>query len=166
MSYTFNLMFKGDVEMGKANMIRLFSKICIFVFLILQMVLYIAPVFADTPAEEESNAGFRGIIKRENTYDEYISKHKDAKRPSHEIDIAVENYMDTDMDVKIFNNFEGSEGKCIWTDEQGYITWEVDVPEAGLYSIFIEYFPVEGRSTDINGRFGLMGSPHSLMQSI
>lgn len=152
-----NLEFEGVVDMKRENVIRLVSRICIVSFIIPLILVFVAPVSADSPSEDGADVDFEGIIKRENTYDEYISKYKGAQRPSLEIDIPVENYIDTDMNIKVYENFEGSEGKSIWTDEEGYITWEVEVPQAGLYSIYIEYFPVEGRSTDIEREIWING---------
>ncbi len=88
-------------------------------------------------------------IRRTDTYEYYISRYKDAARPQIEVEVEVDKYIDTDMDVEILENFEGSAGKSLKTDEMGYVTWEVDVPREGLYNLYIEYFPIEGRSASI-----------------
>lgn len=97
-------------------------------------------------------------IKRGETYELYLSKYDGDKRPSAEVVVAVDRYVDAGMDAQVLQDYEGSEGKSILTREEGYITWEVDVPEAGLYNIFIEYFPVEGRSAAIERELWINGS--------
>src|SRR5690606_1959192 len=76
-------------------------------------------------------------IRRTDTYEYYISRYKDAARPQIEVEVEVDKYIDTDMDVEILENFEGSAGKSLKTDEMGYVTWEVDVPREGLYNLYI-----------------------------
>ena len=89
------------------------------------------------------------VIRRTDTYEYYISKYQDASIPQMEVEIEVDRYIDADKDVEILENFEGSSGKSLKTDEEGYVTWEVDVPQEGLYSLYIEYFPIAGRSSSI-----------------
>ena len=96
-------------------------------------------------------------IRRTDTYELYISKYPDAVKPQIEVEIEIDKYIDTDMDVEILENFEGSPGKSLKTDEMGYVTWEVDVPQEGLYNLYIEYFPIEGRSASIEREVWING---------
>jgi len=97
------------------------------------------------------------VIRRTDTYEYYISQYQDAEKPQVEVEIEVDRYIDADMDVEILENFEGSAGKSLKTDEEGYVTWEADVPQEGLYSLYIEYFPIEGRSSSIEREVWING---------
>ncbi|NMA33136.1 MAG: ABC transporter substrate-binding protein, partial [Clostridiaceae bacterium] len=134
---------------------------------LLAVVLVFASVFSGTCISGENIAASASAdtgsesslaIRRTDTYENYISGYPNAEKPQIEIEIEVDRYIDTDMDVEILDNFEGSSGKSIRTDEQGYVTWEVDVPREGFYSLFIEYFPIEGRSASIEREVWINGS--------
>ncbi len=48
--------------------------------------------------------------------------------------------------VETRKNFEGKEAPTLlWTNESGWIEWEINVPVDGLYWIGIEYWPLPGR---------------------
>src|SRR5690625_1912647 len=53
------------------------------------------------------------------------------------------------MEEEIVNGRSEMEDSAIITDEIGSITWEFEVPEEGMYNIMFNYFPVEGKSSDI-----------------
>jgi len=83
-------------------------------------------------------------------YETYIEQYQDKKRPNVEIVIDADQFTLTDsMQVNILEDYEGMSGKSVYTEEFGVIEWEVDIPEAGLYNISIDYYPVEGKSSAI-----------------
>lgn len=83
----------------------------------------------------------------ENAYARYIETYQDAPRPSVDLLIEAEHFAQASGSERV--DAEGASGKAVVTDESGEITWEVDVQESGLYHISIRYFPVEGRSAEI-----------------
>lgn len=83
-------------------------------------------------------------------FDDYIEDHADKNRPDKEIIIPAVDYNHVDgMEVEVLNNFENAEGPSLMTGETGIVEWEIDVEEAGLYNIAIEYYPIEGKSSAI-----------------
>lgn len=130
--------------------IQVFSKLFIIIFVSILTFSSIGSV--NTSAASASGPGPEAadpIIQRGFTYELYLSKYADAQKPQIEVQIPVDRYTDTDMNTDVMQNYEGSAEKSVMTQEQGYITWEVDIPKAGLYNILLEYFPVEGRSAAI-----------------
>ena len=83
------------------------------------------------------------------SYDEYLELYKDYNRPEQEIIISAMDYKETDMEVEIIQGLGGKNLPAIKVEEEGYIEYEFYVEEAGLYNISLDYFPVQGRGSDI-----------------
>lgn len=104
---------------------------------------------ADNPLKGEGEKVLSGFVKQ-NTYEKYIEKYKDAIRPSREINVKGSSYTSADgAGVKILDSFSGKNQVLKWDSESGYVEWEVDVPETGLYNLALNYFPVEAKGRDI-----------------
>lgn len=43
--------------------------------------------------------------------------------------------------VTVVDNIDG-EDKAVQSSEDGSIEWNVEIPEAGMYNIYVEYYPV------------------------
>ncbi len=71
------------------------------------------------------------------TYDDYLALHPGAY-PSGAAEAVVKNasdYFETDME-----GLTETDG-VLWTQEDGSVTYQFDVPEAGLYHIRLTYYP-------------------------
>ncbi|NLZ55006.1 MAG: ABC transporter substrate-binding protein, partial [Thermoanaerobacteraceae bacterium] len=90
-------------------------------------------------------------------YSSYLERYREAPRPEIEIIIPAEKFSKTNMDIKILSDYQGVSGKAIKTAEKGYVEWKVEVPEAGLYNLALKYYPVEGRSADIERSLKING---------
>ncbi len=79
-------------------------------------------------------------IGRSNTYDAYVASHASDPEVTEEVS------------VDIFA-FEGGDAKPqaegLLTEDRSEITWKVNVPQAGLYNIRLEYLTTESRGVDI-----------------
>lgn len=127
---------------------------------------FLFPVLSN--AQEEEMVQFvRGI-----TYEYYLSRHINAERPDATITIQLDDYTDKDMQLEVLESFEGYTGTVLVTGEEGFVEWEIYVPEEGLYNIFIEYFPIEGRGSAIereiwiNGELPFRGANHVLLSRV
>jgi len=106
------------------------------------------------------------------TYEDYLSQHSGALRPNEEVLVPLHNYTDREMQLQTLNNFEGYTGTVLVTDEEGFVEWEINVPEEGLYNVFIEYFPVKGRGSSIereiwiNGEMPFRGANRILLSRV
>ena len=102
-----------------------------------------------TIADDALYEGLDRVIGRLH-YSDYYAAHVDSARPEREIVIEAEAYSKAEgMSVEKREHFAGMDGISVWTDEQGWIEWEFDVPEAGLYHISMLYYSVEGKSSEI-----------------
>nr|WP_019640192.1 extracellular solute-binding protein [Paenibacillus fonticola] len=121
--------------------------------------IYAAPVQTAKGNVQGGSEGWNGVeqILQDNSgysertlYSEYLNKHENASSPHEEIVIEAGNYSSAaGMTPLIEENYEGMSGKSLRTGEEGRVSWEIHVPEGGLYHLSVQYYPVEGKSTDI-----------------
>lgn len=83
------------------------------------------------------------------SYDSYLKNHQNYGHPQNVISIAIENYNKIDVKSKIVDNFMNSGVKCLETSEDGFVDWQIDVPDEGLYNIELSYFPIQGHGSQI-----------------
>ena len=87
-------------------------------------------------------------IGRSNTYTTYLERYADLPPVSEtvEVDLAA---------------FEGEGGEVcaegLLTKEESNLTWKVEVPQAGLYNIRLDYLTVESRGIDIEREISING---------
>lgn len=93
--------------------------------------------------------------KREGTYTLYLNAHSGAARPKQNIEVDVTSYIDAE-DAKVTDEYEGAE-KALYTGNASKVTWEVDVPEAGFYNVYLEYMTVKSRGVAIERAFYVNG---------
>ena len=86
----------------------------------------------------------------ENSYDHYLMKYKNKPHPNDEIVIQGANYtVAKDMSPQMITELGGEAGRFLRTEEHGSVTWELNVPQAGIYHMTVRYFPIEGKSSAI-----------------
>ena len=87
-------------------------------------------------------------IGRSNTYGAYLAEHEGD--PAVTKEVAVE-----------LSAFEGEGGSpCddgVMTSDKSELTWKVDVPQAGLYNIRLDYLTVESRGIDVERELAVNG---------
>jgi len=88
--------------------------------------------------DEESDSVFQ------RTYAVYSKKYTDKKAGSKTIEVDLTN-TENEKNTKI-ETIEGS--KALVTDDSGSVTFNITVPEEGLYTMYFEYFPLGGREGD------------------
>ncbi|MFW6278849.1 MAG: extracellular solute-binding protein [Bacillota bacterium] len=123
--------------------------------LVLLLVAFIL-IFSIVEVQAQRFEGY----ERETTYGEYLDEYDGQPRPDREINIPVENYSDTNMNLEVLEDFDGHSGKSLKTaeeiseeyeeqedySERPYVEWEIDIEEAGMYNIEFEYYPIPGRT--------------------
>lgn len=95
-------------------------------------------------------------------YGKYMSAYKDSARPDDVITINgadFTSYKEEDKDVKpeIRDNYEGFDGKSVLTSEDGTITYTFEVKKEGIYELSLDYYPVEGKNSEIQRSFYIDG---------
>lgn len=68
-----------------------------------------------------------------------------------------ENGNEIEATPKIFTDYEGMSGDAVYSEERGLIEYEVDIKTAGFYDLSILYYPIDGKSSDIERSFFIDG---------
>ena len=121
-------------------------------------------VFAD--AADESGEIDQSIISaddidasnRENAYSAFLERNADAARPDREIYIYGKDYVDAAEGTEVsVETVDGVADALKWSNQSGQITFEVDVPEAGLYCIEAMYEALEGNTNTVEFTMAING---------
>ena len=78
-------------------------------------------------------------IGRSNTYETYVASH--ASDPEVKAEVAG--------DILTFEGKAAPQTEGLLTDDGSEVTWKVEVPQAGLYNIRLDYLTTESRGVDI-----------------
>lgn len=113
-------------------------------FILLCVLLSLGDIknFSDKYAGVDLNAEVEGM-ERTGTYFDYLLTHPDGKDASSEIKVDLFKY-EAEGNVSVCNNLDGVD-KALLTDTDSKVTWTVNAPEEGYYSIFINYYIPESR---------------------
>ena len=82
-------------------------------------------------------------VERTGTYKLYVMDHQGAAKPSKAVDVNLAGGVNAGTGTYTTYTGEKAEQGCVLTDINSYVTWPVDVPEAGFYNIYIEYLVPE-----------------------
>lgn len=95
-------------------------------------------------------------------YKEYQEQHTGAAYPNVTIEVDAADYVsyqeeDVETEPEVYSNYEGMQGDSILTSESAYVEYEVEVPETGFYKLEVQYYPIEGKNSEIQRSFFLDG---------
>lgn len=94
-------------------------------------------------------------VSRDGTYAKYLQTYGEKAKPSVSVEVDLYQYTDAE-NVRVESNYEG-EGKVLYMDDDSRATWQVEIPESGLYNMYVEYYPVDSRGVDIERAFYING---------
>lgn len=103
-----------------------------------------------------ANAQEQDMWLEEGKYSDYIHRYIGKEQPKRTIKLGAEQVTASEG-AQILSNFEQADGQVIQTDENGYVSWEIDVPESGLYNMSMKYYPVAGNSAAIERELRING---------
>ncbi len=88
------------------------------------------------------------------SYNQYTEEHSSAARPSGTILVTADNLVryeedDGETAPEFYENFDGRAGKSVLTGEDSLAEFEIDVPVTGMYNMSVAYYPIKGKSSDI-----------------
>lgn len=96
------------------------------------------------------------ITSRDDSYITYLKQNEMEKRGIKIVEIQIEKDIMAYENVEVVSELEGKRNVVV-TSESGYVEWQVDLNQAGMYGIEIEYYPVNGRSSQIERRLEING---------
>lgn len=87
---------------------------------------------------------------RENAYSNYIKKYANEPRPTKEVTIKGADFKSFGNGAEIsVTSVDGKSNVCKWTNQQGTLTYEFDVPQSGVYNMKASYEALAGGTTNI-----------------
>lgn len=93
--------------------------------------------------------------ERTGTYEKYLNAHGADKLGTKDISVDITKADSLDG-AKVVSNFEGAD-RALYTEAGSTATWTVNVPEAGFYNIYMEYFLPESKGVAAERRVIING---------
>ena len=78
-------------------------------------------------------------MERTGTYKQYVLAHPNAAQPNKTVEVNLASYQVTGSGTVTNYTGEKAVAGSILTDVGSIVTWNVNVPEAGFYNIYLEY---------------------------
>lgn len=147
--------------MERTKLQRLCALFLALIFLVGGGVIGASASSEETPSEGSSvtDKTIEDVREQLNaiSYDEYSQKYSNVKRAEEEIVIKGTDYDKEATDAQVTTGtYDGEE--ALFTPGDGTVVWNVKVPELAGYSIVIEYYPNEGKSTSVQRIFRIDGT--------
>jgi len=83
-------------------------------------------------------------LERTGTYTGYLLEHEGASCPDKTVNIDIFDYSLESGEAEVYTDYQG-EAKCLFTDTESVVTFDVDVPESGYYYVKMDYLIPESR---------------------
>nr|AGS52355.1 N-acetyl-D-glucosamine ABC transport system, sugar-binding protein [uncultured bacterium contig00073] len=145
--------------------------------IILAVIIVIALIFLISGRQDrgysEKYTGFNlsgESTGRSNIYSRYMERY--ANIPAGRQDIPIDIFAWTSGEgISILENFENT-ARALRTEETSYVEYTVNIERAGLYNMYLEYFPLPSRgipierSFEINGEIPFLGADRLTFQRV
>lgn len=111
-------------------------------------------------AETRQSTGFM-------SYSAYLAANSDLVEPKQEIKLFAKDYSTSGENcAKVLEKLDDVMTP-LRTEAQGYVEWEFEVPEEGLYEIEINYYPLPGKGSEIEREISINGEiPYSDLETM
>jgi len=152
------------------------SKLKILIIAAVVVVIAAFAFFAVSRQEPDFSAKYAGFdlsgasTGRTNTYSRYMERYSNVPAGTQDIPINIFSWSSA-QGVSTPENFE-KEARVLRTEEVSFVEYTVNVPRAGLYSMYMEYFPLQSRgipierSLIINGEVPFLGADRLSFQRV
>ena len=101
------------------------------------------PNFREKYAGTDLTTDITGM-ERVGAYTGYLDEHQEAKAAESTVEIELFSYKVDEGEASVCTDYEGAT-KALLTESNSLVTWEVDIPEAGFYNLYMEYLIPESR---------------------
>lgn len=106
-------------------------------------------------AETIADEGSALYYEQQVSYSDYYEQYSSEKRPDASILVAGSSFIETDCETYEVGAYTGEEDgsvrtdALIWNSAQGSFTYEMEVPETGLYCVEASYCPIASNTATI-----------------
>lgn len=107
-------------------------------------------VFLNYGKKQDGGEGYTEYngFSPEHSYTAYLEKYGQEEMADCEVNIPVAEYAASEGDVQFYEEYEGK-NSIILTEEEGYVEWNITVPQTGLYQIDVEYLTYGGNELKV-----------------
>lgn len=127
------------------------------------------PAFADSEAADDSTLGTQATADdsatgdgssaattgtdsiRQTSYTDYVKKYTNAARPDQTVEVLGKDYDPasvTDAQITV-TTVDGENDVMQWANQEGSVSWTVNIPETGVYNIKMIYEALESNTNDV-----------------
>lgn len=126
------------------------------------------PAFADSEAADDSALGTQATADdsatggsdatttgtdsvRQTSYSNYVKKYADAARPAQTVEVLGKDYDPALVDgaqVSV-TSVDGKNDVMQWANQEGSVSWKVNIPETGVYNIRMVYEALESNTNEV-----------------
>lgn len=127
------------------------------------------PAFADSEAADDSTLGTQATADdsatgdgssaattgtdsiRQTSYTNYVKKYADAARPDQTVEVLGKDYDPasvTNAQITV-TTVDGENDVMQWANQEGSVSWTVNIPETGVYNIKMIYEALESNTNDV-----------------
>lgn len=127
------------------------------------------PAFADSEAADDSTLGTQATADdsatgdgssaattgtdsiRQTSYTNYVKKYTDVARPEKTVEVLGKDYDPasvTDAQITV-TTVDGENDVMQWANQEGSVSWTVNIPETGVYNIKMIYEALESNTNDV-----------------
>lgn len=127
------------------------------------------PAFADSESADDSTLGTQATADdsatgdgssaattgtdsiRQTSYTNYVKKYTDAARPDKTVEVLGKDYDPasvTDAQITV-TTVDGENDVMQWANQEGSVSWTVNIPETGVYNIKMIYEALESNTNDV-----------------
>lgn len=127
------------------------------------------PAFADSEAADDSTLGTQATAddsatgdgssaattgtdsNRQTSYTNYVKKYTNAARPDQTVEVLGKDYDPasvTDAQITV-TTVDGENDVMQWANQEGSVSWTVNIPETGVYNIKMIYEALESNTNDV-----------------
>ena len=88
---------------------------------------------------------------RQTSYTNYVKKYADAARPDKTVEVLGKDYDPasvTDAQITV-TTVDGKNDVMQWANQEGSVSWKVNIPETGVYNIKMVYEALESNTNDV-----------------
>ncbi|MDE6421449.1 MAG: extracellular solute-binding protein, partial [Lachnospiraceae bacterium] len=97
------------------------------------------------------------IVQDSDSYGSYLSSHAGAAYPDAQIIVYGGDFTDASEGFARLEDYAELGNACALTMEEGSITYEVMVEQAGFYNLRLVYYPMEGKNNEIGRSVSVNG---------
>lgn len=98
-------------------------------------------VASDATASDTTTVTQENPYGRDNSYENFLKKYGNSAKPDTEIIIPAKDYVAEEGATPKVETYEGKDDILVWDSQEGKITWQVEIAEAGLYNMAMSYVP-------------------------